>query len=126
MKTELKKTFNFEAAHRLPQLPDSHKCSRLHGHSFVVEVVVEGDVNPALGWFVDFHDIKSVTSPLIDALDHTYLNDIEGLEIPTSENIALWIYDRLQPDLPGLKHVTVCETRTSSCTYNGRGFNTSG
>lgn len=117
---ELYKDFRFEAAHRLPNVPEGHKCARLHGHSFLVRITVAGDVDPHTGWLMDFDDIKSAFAPLLDRLDHYYLNDIEGLENPTSENLAVWIWDRLQPVLPVLSSVEVRETCTVGCTYRGK------
>jgi 6-pyruvoyltetrahydropterin/6-carboxytetrahydropterin synthase len=111
------KVFTLEAAHRLPNVPEGHKCARLHGHSFRVELHVEGPVNAHTGWVMDFADIKSAFAPLYDQLDHHYLNDIEGLENPTSENLARWIFQRLQPALPGLDQVVVHETCTSGASY---------
>lgn len=116
---EIFKEFSFEAAHRLPNVPEGHKCSRLHGHSFLLEVHVAGDVNPVMGWVMDFSDIKKVVKPVINELDHYYLNDIEGLENPTSENIARWLWKRLGADLPGLSKIVIRETCTSGCVYTG-------
>ncbi|XOV72023.1 MAG: 6-carboxytetrahydropterin synthase QueD [Verrucomicrobiota bacterium] len=116
---ELRKTFQFEAAHLLPGLPETHKCRRLHGHSFQVEVVVEGPVDPAFGWVMDYADISKAFRPLWEQLDHYYLNEIEGLENPTSENVAIWIWKRLKPELPMLKAIEVAETCTARCVYNG-------
>jgi 6-pyruvoyltetrahydropterin/6-carboxytetrahydropterin synthase len=109
----------FEAAHRLPNVPEGHKCARLHGHSFRVAVHVEGPVDPVAGWVMDFADVRAACEPLREALDHRYLNDIEGLANPTSEHVARWIWQRLVPQLPGLSAVTVRETCTSGCTYRG-------
>jgi 6-pyruvoyltetrahydropterin/6-carboxytetrahydropterin synthase len=120
MRIELRKTFQFEAAHLLPRLPESHKCRRLHGHSFKVEVVVAGDLDPKLGWLIDYAEIAAAFKPLWEQLDHRYLNEIEGLENPTSENIALWIWERLKPALPLLEEVAVAETCTAKCVYQGR------
>ena len=120
-RTELFKEFTFEAAHRLPYVPADHKCARLHGHSFKVELHVGGEVDPATGWIMDFAEIKSAFKPVLAQLDHYYLNDIEGLENPTSENLAAWIWERLQPALPGLARVIVRETCTSGCVYEGPG-----
>jgi len=111
------KAFTLEAAHRLPNVPEGHKCARLHGHSFRVELHVEGPVDAHTGWVMDFADIKSAFAPLYDQLDHHYLNDIEGLENPTSENLARWIFQRLRPALPGLDQVVVHETCTSGASY---------
>ena len=113
------KVFRFEAAHLLPNVPPEHKCARLHGHSFRVEVHVAGPVDPHLGWVMDFADVKAAFRPLHDALDHRYLNEIPGLENPTSENLARWIWERLLPALPGLRKVVVRETCTSGCVYRG-------
>jgi 6-pyruvoyltetrahydropterin/6-carboxytetrahydropterin synthase len=113
------KVFTFEAAHLLPNVPPGHKCARLHGHSFRVEVHVSGPLDPHLGWVMDFADLKAAFRPLHDQLDHRYLNDIEGLENPTSENLARWIWARLLPALPGLGKVVVRETCNSGCAYRG-------
>lgn len=116
---ELFKEFTFEAAHRLPNVPEGHKCARLHGHSYRVVVHVEGPVDEELGWVIDFGDISSVVKPVIADLDHYYLNDIPGLENPTSEVLAQWIWERLGPSLPLLSAIVVRETCTSGCVYRG-------
>ena len=116
---EIFKQFTFEAAHRLPHVPQGHKCGRLHGHSFVVEVHVGGPVDPVTGWVMDFADIKAAFAPLQARLDHYYLNDVDGLENPTSEVLARWIWRHLAPALPGLSQVVVRETCTSAATYRG-------
>ena len=116
---EICKTFDFEAAHLLPNVPAGHKCARLHGHSFRVSVYVKGPVGERTGWVMDFADIKTAFDPILQRLDHYYLNEIDGLENPTSEHIARWIWARLAPGLPGLAAVTVRETCTSGCTYRG-------
>lgn len=113
------KEFRIEAAHRLPQVPPTHKCARLHGHSFRIGVYVEGPVGATTGWVMDFADVAAAMAPVYAALDHHYLNDIEGLENPTSENLAMWIWQRLQPHLPGLAKIVVHETCTSGCEYTG-------
>ena len=115
------KEFGFEAAHRLPNLPADHKCARLHGHSFRVEVHVHGPVDPEQGWVMDFADVKHAFRPLYEQLDHHYLNEIEGLENPTSENLARWIWERLEGALPGLCRIVVRETCTAGCIYEGPG-----
>jgi 6-pyruvoyltetrahydropterin/6-carboxytetrahydropterin synthase len=112
------KVFKFEAAHKLPQLPPEHKCSRLHGHSFRAEVHVKGPMQ-AIGWVMDFDEIAKAFAPLYEQLDHHYLNEIDGLDNPTSENLAIWIWDRLKPVLPGLSEVEVQETCTCGCIYRG-------
>lgn len=116
---EIFKEFTFEAAHRLPHVPEGHKCSRLHGHSFRVEVHVRGEVGERSGWIMDFADIKEAWGPLHAKLDHYFLNEVEGLENPTSEVLAKWIWKRLLPTLPGLSKVMVRETCTSGCIYQG-------
>lgn len=116
---EIYKAFSIEAAHRLPNLPEDHKCYRLHGHSFKVEVHVTGEVDQNTGWIMDFADISAAFKPLFERLDHHYLNEIEGLENPTSENLARWIWRQLKPALPLLSSVVVQETCTAGCIYEG-------
>jgi 6-pyruvoyltetrahydropterin/6-carboxytetrahydropterin synthase len=116
---ELSKTFTFEAAHRLTKVPPNHKCARLHGHSFKVDITVRGPVAPHTGWLLDFGDLKKAFQPLEDQLDHHYLNEIPGLENSTSEILAQWLWTRLQPQLPFLYAITVHETCTTQCTYRG-------
>ncbi len=116
---EIWKDFTFESAHRLPNVPLGHKCGRLHGHSFHVSIHVVGPVGKDTGWVVDFADISAVLKPLINELDHNYLNEIDGLENPTSEVLARWIWRRVRPSLPLLSKVVVKETCTSGCAYAG-------
>ncbi len=116
---EIFKEFTFEAAHRLPNVPPGHKCSRLHGHSFQVSVHLTGQVDEASGWVRDFGDISCAMAPLIGMLDHYYLNEIDGLENPTSEVLARWIWMRLSGPLPLLSQVIVRETCNSGCIYRG-------
>lgn len=119
MHIKLTKTIDFEAAHWLPTFPEGHKCRRMHGHSFKVDVIVEGEVDPALGYLIDYGDIRKATEPVRNQLDHYVLNDIEGLENPTAEMLAKWLYDRLRPSLPLLSRVVVRETCTSAAEYGG-------
>jgi 6-pyruvoyltetrahydropterin/6-carboxytetrahydropterin synthase len=119
MNVTLRKSFQFEAAHLLPKLPAEHKCRRLHGHSFKVELAVSGPCDPHLGWLIDYADISAAFRPLWEQLDHRYLNEVPGLENPTSEQIALWIWDRLIPRLPLLSEVVVAETCTAQCVFRG-------
>lgn len=121
MHVSLTKSFRFEAAHWLPTFPDGHKCRRLHGHSFKIDVIVSGEVDESQGYLIDYGEIKQATEPIERALDHYCLNDIEGLSNPTAENISRWIYDRLKPALPLLSAVKVYETCTSACEYRGEG-----
>ncbi len=116
---ELSKEFRFEAAHSLPHVPPGHKCGRLHGHSFRVEVTVRGPVDPVSGWLMDFGDLKEQFRPLEEQLDHHFLNEIPGLENSTSENLARWIWLRLKAGVPQIAAVTVFETCTSRCVYRG-------
>lgn len=111
--------FSFEAAHRLPNVPEGHKCARLHGHSFRAEIHVEGPVGHDTGWVMDFAAVRTACEPIRDQLDHRYLNDIVGLENPTSEVLAQWIWQRLSPTLSGLLAIVVRETCTSGCVYRG-------
>lgn len=116
---EIFKEFTFEAAHKLPNVPEGHKCARLHGHSFMVRIAVEGPVGDRSGWVMDFGDIKKAFKPIWNQLDHYYLNDIAGLENPTSENLAVWIWAKLKPVLPELSRIEIRETCTSGCSYSG-------
>jgi 6-pyruvoyltetrahydropterin/6-carboxytetrahydropterin synthase len=119
MHVRLTKSFTFEAAHALPTFPEGHKCRRLHGHSFTIDVVVAGEVDPAKGYLIDYGEIKATCDPIRKQLDHYYLNEIEGLENPTAEVLARWIWDRLKPNLPLLSKIIVRETCTSACEYVG-------
>ena len=114
------KIFTLEAAHRLPNVPEGHKCSRLHGHSFRVELHLDGPVDPHTGWVMDFSEVKAIFKPLYEQLDHHYLNDIPGLENPTSENLAIWIWNQTKPLLHLLSEVVVHETCTAGSRYSGK------
>ena len=116
---EIFKSFTFEAAHHLPNVPSGHKCGRLHGHSYEVTIYISGEIHPQQGWVLDFSELKSRFTPIYDALDHRYLNEISGLENPTSENIARWIWKKLKPSLPQLSKIQIRETCTSGCIYEG-------
>jgi 6-pyruvoyltetrahydropterin/6-carboxytetrahydropterin synthase len=116
---EIYKIFSIEAAHRLPNVPADHKCARLHGHSFQVKIYAAGEPGEKSGWIMDFSDLKAKFKPLFLELDHHYLNEIEGLENPTSENLARWIWQRLKPIMPELSGVEIQETCTSGCVYRG-------
>lgn len=120
---DLVKDFRFEAAHYLPNVPEGHKCRRMHGHSFRGEVALRGEVDPKLGWVMDFADLKRVVDPIVARLDHYVLNEVEGLENPTSEMVAVWIWKQLGPKLPQLYRVTIEETCTSRCHYFGPSSN---
>jgi 6-pyruvoyltetrahydropterin/6-carboxytetrahydropterin synthase len=119
MQIELHREYRFEAAHRLPRLPAEHKCHRLHGHSFRFEVMLVGDVDEATGFLIDFGDVDAIVEPVRNRLDHYFLNEIPGLENPTSEILARWLWRALAPSLPMLKSVTVAETCDARCVYRG-------
>jgi len=120
VRVRLTRDFTFEAAHLLPKAPEGHKCRRLHGHSFRVEVCVEGEVDPTTGWLLDYGEIKRLIEPLRAQLDHYYLNEVNGLSNATSENLAAWIWERLRPSLPSLAKITVHETCEARCEYEGK------
>lgn len=111
------KSFRFDAAHHLPAVPAGHKCGRLHGHTYVVRLGLEGELDPRLGWVQDFGEVGAAFAPVLEMFDHHNLNDIPGLSNSTAEIMAVWIYERLKPALPLLKDVTVCETPTTEATY---------
>lgn len=119
MKAELIKTFRFEAAHSLPNVPQDHKCRRLHGHSYRIDVHVSGQVDPKTGWVMDFARIKEAVEPILDQLDHRLLDDVPGLANSTSELLAKFLWDRIRPSLPSLSAVAVWESDTSQCIYRG-------
>jgi 6-pyruvoyltetrahydropterin/6-carboxytetrahydropterin synthase len=116
---EIFKQFTIEAAHWLPYVPPGHKCGRMHGHSFRIEVHIAGPLDPHLGWVMDFADLKEIFRPIEDQIDHRCLNEVPGLENPTSENLARWLWNRLQSDLPMLSKIVIRETCTSGCIYSG-------
>jgi 6-pyruvoyltetrahydropterin/6-carboxytetrahydropterin synthase len=119
MRVRLTRDFTFEAAHLLPRAPEGHKCRRLHGHSFKVEVTVEGDVDPATGWFIDYGVMREALEPIRAQLDHYYLNEIAGLENATSEVLAGWIWERMKPRLPSLARLVIHETCEARCEFDG-------
>jgi 6-pyruvoyltetrahydropterin/6-carboxytetrahydropterin synthase len=117
---KISQAFRFEAAHRLPNVPETHRCHRMHGHSYRVELQLEGPVDPRTGFVVDFFDIENAFGDLLKRLDHHCLNEIDGLDNPTAENIAIWIWERTKPDLPQLSSVRVYETSDCWAEYDGR------
>lgn len=117
---EIYKDFRFEAAHTFPNVPPGHPCKKMHGHSFMFRVFVTGCIGCKSGWIMDFGDIKKACKPILDTLDHSYLNEIPGLENPTSEALALWIWRHLDGELPGLSGVLVRETGSSGALYRGQ------
>ena len=116
---DIYKEFTFDAAHSLPNVPEGHKCGRLHGHTYRVQIHVSGPVGEHSGWVMDFSDIKTAFKPILEQLDHYFLNEIEGLENSTSENVARWIWARLKPELPQLSKIIISETCTSGCVFTG-------
>jgi 6-pyruvoyltetrahydropterin/6-carboxytetrahydropterin synthase len=121
MHVRLVKTTGFEAAHFLPTFPEGHKCRRLHGHSYKVDIIVAGEVPEEQGFLLDYGAIKAAFAPIKEQLDHYCLNEIEGLANPTSEVLAKWIWDRLKPRLPLLDELVIHETCNSRCAYRGSG-----
>ena len=119
MNVTLTKLFHFEAAHTLPNVPPDHQCARMHGHSYKVEVSVRGPVDFASGWLMDHSEISARVKPRISRLDHRYLNEIPGLENPTFEQLAVWLWREIKPTLPGLHEISIHETPTSRCSYQG-------
>ncbi len=119
MRASLTKDFTFESAQTLPKAPEGHKCRRMHGHSFKVEVTVEGEVDPATGWVYDHAEISRAMKPLVALLDHAYLNEIDGLDNPTIENMAAWFWEKLAPQCRGLCEIVIHETPTARCAYRG-------
>ena len=120
MRCRLSRDYRFEAAHSLPNVPEDHKCRRIHGHSYRIEIVIEGDLDPQLGWVMDFADIDRQVRPVIARIDHQYLNELPGLANPTSELLAIWMWHEIHPQLPLMVELTVSETPTSRCTYRGQ------
>jgi 6-pyruvoyltetrahydropterin/6-carboxytetrahydropterin synthase len=119
MRCRLVRDFRFEAAHALPNVPDGHKCKRVHGHSYRVSIIIEGDIVPGLGWVMDFSDVDLVVDPVIAEIDHQLLNDIDGLDNPTSELLAVWLWQRIGKTLPLMVELSVSETPDSRCIYRG-------
>ena len=119
MHVRLTKDFTFEAAQNLPNVPADHKCRRMHGHSFKVEISIEGEVDPVTGWFYDHARISKAMNPLLELIDHSYLNEIPGLENPTIDNMCAWLWGHLAPQLPGLSEIVLHETPTARCSYRG-------
>lgn len=119
MKVELCRTYHFSAAHHLPQAPEGHKCRRLHGHSYRLDVVVRGQMDPTTGWLLDYGDIDSAVRPVLAEIDHRTLNDVPGLENATSEVLAGWLWQRLEDRLDGLHRVSVSETPGAVCHFYG-------
>jgi 6-pyruvoyltetrahydropterin/6-carboxytetrahydropterin synthase len=117
MTHRITKSFSFDSAHWLPQVPENHKCRRLHGHTYKVTLGLEGPLESHLGWVQDYGEVSLAFAPMLEALDHRCLNEIDGLENPTAEILAVWIFNGLRARLPLLKDVTVCETPNTSATY---------
>lgn len=116
---EIFKKFTFDSAHFLPRVPDGHKCKEMHGHTYHLTVFMEGEPNKEFGWIIDFADIKKVIKPIIDSIDHKVLNNIDGLENPTCEEIAIWLWNKIKPELPLLSKIQLNETPTTGVIYEG-------
>lgn len=116
---EIYKEFSFDSAHFLPNVPEGHKCKQMHGHTYRLRVYVKGNPGEKNGWLIDFKELKEIALPIIDQIDHKLLNDVPGLENPTAENLAIWVWDRLKPLLPMLDHIELKETATTGVIYNG-------
>jgi 6-pyruvoyltetrahydropterin/6-carboxytetrahydropterin synthase len=119
MRTRLERSYRFEAAHFLPKVPAGHKCARMHGHSYAIDITIEGEIDPERGWVMDFSEIDEHVTPLVKQCDHQVLNELDGLNNPTSELLAVWFWRKLAATLPGLAEVVVSETPTSRCIYRG-------
>ncbi len=118
-KMRIYKEFKFDSAHWLPHVPPTHKCANMHGHTYIIEIHVEDELHPTLGWVLDYNDLRNIVEPLVVVLDHKVLNEIPGLENPTAEHIALWLWGKIQPDLPQLAQVVVKENPSNVCIYSG-------
>lgn len=119
MTIEINKEFTFEAAHKLPNVAKDHKCGRLHGHSYKIKLHLKGEIDVTSGWFIDFSELTKIFKPTLDMLDHRYLNDISGLENPTAEILAMWLWKKIKDDLPHLSAIEIMETCTSGVLYRG-------
>jgi 6-pyruvoyltetrahydropterin/6-carboxytetrahydropterin synthase len=119
MRARLTKDFRFESAQTLPKAPEGHKCRQMHGHSFKVEVSIEGDIDLQTGWIYDHARITAAMKPLLEQLDHGYLNEIPGLDNPTIELMAAWFWQQLAPKCPGLCEIVIHETPSARCVYRG-------
>lgn len=117
---QIYKEFSFDSAHFLPNVPDGHKCKEMHGHTYRLKVFIEGELDPKLGWIMDFKELKDALLPVIDQLDHKLINNIKGLENPTAENITVWIWEQIRPSLPLLSRIELYETPTTGVIYEGR------
>lgn len=113
---ELQKTWHFESARRLTGLPPDHRCARLHGSSFTVEVTVEAPMDPVTGWAVDFDVMEREWAIVHAQLDHRLLNEVPGLENPTTEHIAFWLLERLKFEGATVRKVAVAELPTAKVT----------
>ena len=115
----LYKEFTFDSAHFLPNVPEGHKCREMHGHTYHLKVFIKGELDPQLGWIMDFKDLKEALLPVIDQLDHKLINNIQGLQNPTAENITVWIWQQIKPSLPLLSRIELYETPTTGVIYHG-------
>ena len=116
---EIYKEFSFDSAHYLPHVPDGHKCKNMHGHTYRLRVFIKGELDPRLGWIMDFKELKDALAPVMEQLDHKLINEIKGLENPTAENITVWIWNTIKPLLPLLSKIELYETPTTGVIYAG-------
>ena len=116
---QIYKEFSFDSAHFLPNVPEGHKCKNMHGHTYRLKVVIEGEPDPVFGWIMDFKQLKDAVNPVIERLDHKLINDVKGLENPTAENITIWIWKQIKPLLPLLSRIELFETSTTGVIYSG-------
>ena len=114
------KTFTFDSAHSLPNVPDGHKCKEIHGHTYRLTIYLEGELEKDLNWVIDFADLKNAINPILEIVDHKLLNKIEGLENPTCEMIAKWLWNKIKAQVPLLSKVELHETPTSGAIYKGK------
>jgi 6-pyruvoyltetrahydropterin/6-carboxytetrahydropterin synthase len=114
------KQFTFDAAHFLPNVPDGHKCKEIHGHTYHLTIFIEGELDPHLGWVMDFAELKNVIEPLVKHVDHKFINNLEGFENPTCENMVLWFWNQIKPKVPQLCKIELKETPTSGAVYEGK------
>ena len=115
----MKVQYRIESARRLSHLPPSHPCSRVHGHSFIITLTLFGPWNEELAWMYDYHDLEQKIRPILNTLDHRYLNDVPGLEKPTSEALCVYLFNKIKALVPELQKVTIAETPTTECSYSG-------
>jgi 6-pyruvoyltetrahydropterin/6-carboxytetrahydropterin synthase len=113
------KKITFDSAHFLPHVPIRNKCKNVHGHTYTLTIFIEGAPPAHEGWVIDYGDLKKIITLVIDQVDHHLLNDLPGLENPTSEILAIWLWNKIRLLLPALKRIELSETATSGVIYEG-------